>query len=205
MVELYVLLILMIIGALIAIEVKDLLSSVIAVGAVGLGLSIVFLILKAPDVAITQLVVEILALIILIRATLKKDLPFSTSGRWLLNTVITVAFIVVFMAVAAKCLKDLPDFGYPIMKVAKTYLQQGLQKTGATNLVASVILDYRAYDTLGEATILFTAVVGVLAIVFAPLVEIRGVFLLAGMPLFAWDFWRRARSMVERPSQGEKK
>ena len=82
MIEFYVLLIFMIIGAIIAIEVKDLLSSVVAVGAVGLGLSIVFLVLKAPDVAITQLVVEILCLIILIRATLKRDLPFSTSGRW---------------------------------------------------------------------------------------------------------------------------
>jgi multicomponent Na+:H+ antiporter subunit B len=165
MVELYVLLILMIIGAMIAIEVKDLLSSVIAVGAVGLALSIVFLILKAPDVAITQLVVEILALIILIRATLKKDLPFSTSGRWLLNTLITACFVVVFLAVGMKCFKDLPDFGYPLMRVSKTYLQEGLARTGATNLVGSVILDFRAYDTLGEATILFTAVIGVLAVV----------------------------------------
>ena len=65
MIELYILLVFMIIGAIIAIEVKDLLSSVVAVGAVGLGLSIVFLVLKAPDVAITQLVVEILCLIIL--------------------------------------------------------------------------------------------------------------------------------------------
>ena len=165
MIELHVLLILMIIGAIIAIEVKDLLSSVIAVGAAGLALSIVFLILKAPDVAITQLVVEILALIILIRATLKKDLPFSTSGRWLLNTVITACFLIVFLAVAVKCLQDLPQFGVPTMRVAQTYLQQGLAKTGAVNLVASVILDFRAYDTLGEATILFTAVIGVLAIV----------------------------------------
>lgn len=66
MIELYVLLVFMIIGAMVAIEIKDLLSSVVAVGAVGLGLSIVFLILKAPDVAIVQLVVEILCLIILI-------------------------------------------------------------------------------------------------------------------------------------------
>ncbi len=165
MVELYVLLVLMIIGAIVAIELKDLLSAVIAVGAVGLALSIVFLILKAPDVAITQLVVEILALIILIRATLKKDLPFSTTGRWFLNTLITACFIVLFMAVAMKCLKDLPEFGYPAMRVAKTYLAEGLPKTGAVNLVSSVILDFRAYDTLGEATILFTAVIGVLAIV----------------------------------------
>ena len=165
MLELYILLIFMIIGAIIATEVKDLLSSVVAVGAVGLALSIVFLILKAPDVAITQLVVEILCLIILIRATLKRDLPFSTTGRWFVNTVITIGFIVLFLSVAAQCLKDLPEFGYPIMRVASTYLKQGLAKTGATNLVASVILDFRAYDTLGEATVLFTAVIGVLAVV----------------------------------------
>ncbi len=165
MVELYILLVFMIIGAIIAIEAKDMLSSVIAVGAVGLGLSIVFLVLKAPDVAITQLVVEILCLIILIRATLKKDLPFSTTGRWLLNTVIVVVFIVMFLGLAVKCLKDLPEFGYPIMKVGRIYLEEGLSKTGAANLVSSVILDFRAYDTLGEATILFTAVMGVLAVI----------------------------------------
>jgi len=165
MVELYILLIFMILGAIVAIEVKDLLSSVVAVGAVGLGLSMVFLILKAPDVAITQLVVEILALIILIRATLKKDLPFSTTGRWVLNTVITVAFIGSLLFVAAKCFKDLPQFGMPFMRVASVYIKGGLADTGATNIVSSVILDYRAYDTLGEATVLFTAVIGVLAIV----------------------------------------
>jgi multisubunit Na+/H+ antiporter MnhB subunit len=165
MIELYILLILMIIGAIVAVELKSMLSSVVAVGAVGLALSIVFLVLKAPDVAITQLVVEILCLIILIRATLKKDLPFSTTGRWLLNTLITLVFALVFLAVGLKALKDLPEFGYPLMRVAGTYLKEGLARTGATNLVASVILDYRAYDTLGEATVLFTAVIGVLAVV----------------------------------------
>jgi len=165
MIDIHLLLIFMIFGAIIAVEVKDLLSSVVALGAVGLGLSIAFLVLKAPDVAITQLVVEILALVILIRATLKKDLPFSTSGRWFLNTAITVCFIGVTLFFAAKCFKDLPTFGEPIMRVAATYLKEGLPKTGAANIVASVILDYRAFDTLGEATVLFTAVIGVLAIV----------------------------------------
>lgn len=165
MIELYILLIFMIIGAVIAIEVKDLLSSVVTVGAVGLGLSIVFLILKAPDVAITQLVVEILCLIILIRATLKRDIPFATTGRWFLNTLITLTFIAMFLFVAVKALKELPSFGYPIMKVAKIYLSKALSQTGAANVVSSVMLDFRAYDTLGEATVLFTAVIGVLAIV----------------------------------------
>jgi len=165
MIELYALLIFMIIGAIVAIEMKDLLSSVIAVGAVGLGLSIVLLILKAPDVAITQVVVEILCLIILIRATLRKDLPFSTTGRWLINTFIAVGFIAIFLFVSIKAFKDLPEFGYPIMRVADTYLKEGLTKTGATNFVSSILLDFRAYDTLGETTVLFTAVIGVLAVV----------------------------------------
>jgi len=165
MIELHILLIFMIIGAIIAIEVKDLLSSVIAVSAVGLALSITFLILKAPDVAITQLVVEILILIILIQATLKRDLPFSTTGRWFLNTLIALAFIATFLSISYICFKDLPKFGYPILKVGSAYLREGLMKSGATNLVASVILDYRAFDTLGEATILFTAVIGVLSVV----------------------------------------
>jgi multisubunit Na+/H+ antiporter MnhB subunit len=162
--ELHFLLLFMIVGAIVAVEIKSLLSSVIAVGAVGLGLSVVFLILKAPDLAMVQLVVEILMLIILIRATIRRDLPFSTSGRWLFNTVCTLIFLGVFLLFACRALKELPPFGSPLVRVADTYITQGLSKTGATNLVASVILDFRAYDTLGEATVLFTAVMGVLAV-----------------------------------------
>ena len=164
MLELQILLVFMIIGAMIAVKAKDLLSSVIAVGTVGLGLSLAFLILKAPDLAIAQLVVEILVVIILIRATIRKDLPFSSSGRWLFNTFMTFVFLAVFLAFGYFCMRDLPQFGEPAMKVAQNFLDKGLKETGAANLVASVILDYRAYDTLGEATILFTAVIGVLAV-----------------------------------------
>ncbi len=162
--ELQLLLLFMIFGAIVAVEVEDLLSSVIIVGAVGLGLSMVFLLLKAPDLAITQLVVEILCLIILIRATINKDLPLIRDGRWFFNTASTLLFIACFLIFAYFALKELPRFGTPIMRVAKEYIEQGLKKTGATNIVASIILDFRGYDTLGEATILFTAVMGVLAI-----------------------------------------
>jgi multisubunit Na+/H+ antiporter MnhB subunit len=162
--ELYLLLLFMIFAAVVAVEIEDLLSSVIAVGAVGLGLSLAFLILKAPDLAITQLVVEILCLIILIRATINKDLALVKDGRWLFNTFSTLLFIAFFLIFAYFALKELPVFGQPIMRVAKAYIEGGLNKTGATNIVAAIILDFRGYDTLGEATILFTAVMGVLAI-----------------------------------------
>ena len=155
----------MIIAAIVAVEIKDMLSSIIAVGAVGLGLSIAFLVLKAPDLAITQLVVELLCLIILIRATIKRDLPLVKDGRWFFNTYATVGFIILFLVSGFLALKELPEFGNPIMRVAQYYLNAGMTRTGAANLVSAVILDFRAYDTLGEATVLFTSVIGVLAVV----------------------------------------
>lgn len=165
MVELYILIIFMIVGSIVALELKDLLSSVVALGAVGLGLCLTFLVLKAPDVAITQLVVEILSIIILIRATVKKDLPMVPTGGWGFPSVVGLGFGVVFVLVAIQCFPDLPVFGEPKLRVAQHFLDQGVQQTGATNLVASVILDYRAFDTLGEVTVLFTAAIGVLAVV----------------------------------------
>src|SRR5659263_156924 len=60
----------MILGALYAIHAKDLLSAVIAGGIVGYGLVICFLLLKAPDLAIVQIVVETITLIIMVAVVL---------------------------------------------------------------------------------------------------------------------------------------
>jgi len=166
--ELHLLLAFMIVAAIAAIEIRDLLSSVLAVGAVGFALCLAFLLLKAPDLAITQLVVEILCLIILIRATIRKDLPLVIEGRWIFNTVSTVVFICVFLFFAAVALKEMPRFGYPIMAVVKKYLAEGVGATGAVNIVTAVILDFRAYDTLGEATVLFASIIGIMAVLRSP-------------------------------------
>ncbi|OGW92764.1 MAG: hypothetical protein A3G36_01705 [Omnitrophica bacterium RIFCSPLOWO2_12_FULL_45_13] len=163
MIELHLILFFMIAAAIIAVEVKDLVSSVVAVGAVGIGLCMAFLVLKAPDLAIMQLVVEILSLIILIRATIRRDLPFSISGRWVFNTLATVSFIVVFLTMAYFALRSLPAFGNAAMKVSRFYIED-IMKTGSENVVSAIIVNFRAYDTLGEIAILFTAIVGVLAI-----------------------------------------
>jgi multisubunit Na+/H+ antiporter MnhB subunit len=154
----------MIAAAIIAVGAKDLLSSIIAIGAVGIGLSMAFLVLKAPDLAIMQLVVEILSLIILVRATIRKDLPFSASGRWIFNTSATLLFTVIFLGCAYFSIKLMPEFGDPIMRVSRVYISEGLGRTGAMNIVAAINLNYRALDTLGEATMLFAAIVGVLAV-----------------------------------------
>ena len=41
--------------------------------------------------------------------------------------------------------------------VVKRYVENGLQETGAVNIISGIILDYRAFDTLGESHVLFTA------------------------------------------------
>lgn len=151
-------------AALIAVWVRDLLSSVVAVGAVGMGLSVAFLLLHAPDVAITQLAVEIIAVIILIRATPKRDLPGSPFRGRPTGALVALIFIGLILLAAVPALGELPAFGEPNMAVSERYIERGLEETGAANLVAAVILDYRAYDTLGEATVLFVAVIGVLTI-----------------------------------------
>ena len=46
--------------------------------------------------------------------------------------------------------------------VAKRYIEKGIEETGAVNAVAGMILDYRAFDTLGESHVLFTALMVVM-------------------------------------------
>ncbi len=54
-------------------------------------------------------------------------------------------------------------FGYPDASDMDDYIIENAQEeTGSNNVVAAVLFDYRGLDTLGEATILFTAVMGVL-------------------------------------------
>jgi multicomponent Na+:H+ antiporter subunit B len=154
------LLIFMIVGSIIAIETKNLLSSVISCGIVGAAVSIAFLMLGAPDIAITQVVVEILILVILIRATIMID-NTAIEAHWdtfaVVSSLIFFGLVLVFAFLAVQ---ELPPFGQPLMRVSKEYLQTGLQKTGAANVVAAIILDFRGYDTLGEATVIFVSILG---------------------------------------------
>src|SRR4030043_1122844 len=157
----YILLLFIIIAAVIAVETDNLLSSVICVGAIGFGGSLMFLFLRAPDIAITQIVVEVLGLIILIRATIARDLTFISGDREFFGVVVSLVIIFVIFLAGVKVFETLPDFGTPIFAEApdaasQTYISEGLQKTGAANIVTSVILDFRAYDTLGEAAVVFT-------------------------------------------------
>jgi len=164
MIAIYAILVVMIIGAVIAIETRDLLSAVIAVGAVGLGLSLVALVAKAPDVALTQLVVEIISIVILIRATIRTNLPRPAHSSNPLIAVVALVFGITVLLAGAMVFAEIPPLGAPQMRVSETYLTEGLAETGAVSLVSAILLDFRAYDTLGESTVLFAAAMGVLAV-----------------------------------------
>jgi len=157
-------LVFMILGAIIALEARDLLSSIISIGAVGFVLSACFLFLKAPDIAIVQIVVEILTLVILIRATISRDICFYEEAGGFFPFAINLVLVFIFAIFLLRVAQVLPAFGINTSRVASHYLANALKQTGASNAVTAVILDYRAYDTLGEATVLFTAVLGAVAI-----------------------------------------
>jgi multicomponent Na+:H+ antiporter subunit B len=148
----YVLLLFILIAAIVAVETQNLLSAVICVGAIGFGGSLIFLFLRAPDIAITQIVVEVLGLILLIRATIARDLTFISGDREFFGTVVSVVIVFIIFLAGVRVFDTLPKFGEPVYAknpddpniASQTYVKEGLDETGAANLVTSVILDYRA-------------------------------------------------------------
>ena len=162
-----VLSILVILASITAVAARDLLSTVISVGAAGFVLSVLFLMLGAPDLAITQVVVEVVCLVLLIREAVKhEDTTFDVKR----NRVVVTGGLVggaMFVAMAYYALQSMVGVGAPKMTLGQQYLQHGMEKTGAANFVTGVLLDFRAYDTLGEATVIFCSIIGVYAVIRA--------------------------------------
>ena len=170
-----VLLMFVVIGAVIAIWTRDLLSAVIAVSVVGFTRTVVFVLLRAPDVAITQVVVEVLMLIILIRSAVRRGIHTVEGARSVPGTAVAAAFIAVMLVFGVIALRESAPFGVPVLGPAGaearvkdapslTYLKDGKNDTGNSNAVTAILVDYRGYDTLGEVAVLFTATIGAIAL-----------------------------------------
>ncbi len=160
------LLAIMIVGAILCLEIKDTLSSIIILGMVGLGLSLAFLILQAPDLALAQFIYEILilGLAFTVMNRMKPDNESIQLPDGIVRKINTIFILTIILGMGYFALKDLPAFGNHSLKNAEHYVTHGAQETGATNLVAGIILDYRVYDTFGEAIIIFTGILGALTI-----------------------------------------
>lgn len=72
------------------------------------------------------------------------------------------ASLSVFIAFLIAATLTIHPFGYPPSQMDDYIIENAQSETGANNVVTAVVFDYRGFDTLGEATILFTAVTGVI-------------------------------------------
>ena len=83
-----------------------------------------------------------------------------------LYRVFSVIFCIALVLVLLTMVSYLPTIGEvsnPVNnEVSRRYIENGLQETGAVNIVTGMILDYRAFDTLGESHVLFIATCTVL-------------------------------------------
>jgi multisubunit Na+/H+ antiporter MnhB subunit len=156
-----VLILIMIIAAIIAIEAKEMITSVISTGAAGLALSASFLLLKSPDLAIILLIVEVVTLTVLVRLTTVADaLPEAKGDRML--TAVIVLFVALFLMVAILAIRDLSWFRPArLTDAALAQYADMSSRAGSRNVVTTLALDMRLYDTLAGLFVLFAAALGV--------------------------------------------
>lgn len=162
-----IILVFMIAAALMAIHAKDLLSAVVAQGAIGYGLVICFLLLMAPDLAIVQIVAETITIIIMVAVlhdTTRKETCKQSGVRHWINVSVAIVSSGVLLYGFWVLTSSLEPFGQHTLRMSAHYVYSAVEKTGATNLIKGVLWDFRALDTLGEAAVLFTTAIGVLAI-----------------------------------------
>ena len=97
-----------------------------------------------------------------LRSIEKKELWISSK----IYKIFSVVFCVILSIILIGTVNFLPLFAEDdtptVNEVSDHYVEQGRDQTGAVNTVAGMILDYRAFDTLGESFVLFTATCAVL-------------------------------------------
>jgi len=174
----------LVIAAIGACTLRPLMGSIIVFSSYCVVKSIVWILLAAPDLSITDAAVGTGISSILYFLVLKQVLvvrkehqeleehrsrarPKTHAGvfRYIYNTVaVTVGISITGVLVYTASV--LPPFGDPSNptnnEVPRKFIEEGIQDTGALNVVASMLFDYRAFDTLGEACVLIAAVCAVL-------------------------------------------
>jgi multicomponent K+:H+ antiporter subunit A len=135
--------------------------AVILVGVVGLVTSLTFLGFSAPDLALTQLSVEVVSTVLLLMglALLPPTTPRESSGgRRLRDAVLALGGGAGVAWIAWLVLTRDHD------SLSWYFLENSVPKGGGTNAVNVILVDFRGYDTFGEITVLGIAGLGVLAL-----------------------------------------
>jgi len=146
---------------------KDTLASVMAFAAYSLGISIIWLILQAPDVGLTEAAVGAGIMTILFLIALANTVTPEVEQLFEaidLRTVLLVGVFVVVMGATVPALPAIGDPSSPVVggEVTQYYIDNAYAETDVKNAVTAVLAAYRGFDTLGEAVVVFSA--GVVAL-----------------------------------------
>lgn len=163
----------MIVGTLGTLVAKSRLGAITSLSVVGLSVALFFLTYSAPDVGITQLMVETLTVIIIVLVLARlplftaKDEP--PTARKVLNGIVAIAAGAVTTAIllsvhATPLSPHLSDYF-----AAASYVE-----AFGRNVVNVIIVDFRGFDTLGEITVVAMAGLGVFALLKARIGAKRG-------------------------------
>ncbi|MGY6633860.1 MAG: putative monovalent cation/H+ antiporter subunit A [Alkalilacustris sp.] len=153
-------------GLIVAGTVATLLTSsrvtaIVALGVVGIGVALIFIIYSAPDVAITQLLVELLVVVLFAVAALKLPM-LDRDGRQQhrpLDAVLAVAVgavttVVLMLVTATPFDRRLTDF-FEASSYPDAY---------GRNIVNVILVDFRTLDTFGEIAVVVVAALGAFAL-----------------------------------------
>jgi multicomponent Na+:H+ antiporter subunit A len=151
-------------AAVLTIRTDRRLTSVLLVGVTGYGLSMLFILHGAPDLAITQMLVETVALVVFVLTLRRLPTRFATTQRtarrWARGLVATAFGLAVaavtFVSAAAR--RHAPD--------SVTYPEGAFAIGHGRNVVNVTLVDIRAWDTLGEVSVLVAAATGIASLVF---------------------------------------
>ncbi|HYW04965.1 MAG TPA: DUF4040 domain-containing protein [Gammaproteobacteria bacterium] len=151
------------ITALTIIRLRSLFAVVMLAGLYSFVSAGLFVVMDAVDVAFTEAAVGAGISTVLMLSTLA--LTSRRSKRSIRTRALPLLVVLVTGTALIYGTLDMPHYGSPGAPanhhVAPRYLRESMPKTNVPNVVTSVLASYRGYDTLGETTVVFTAVVGV--------------------------------------------
>jgi multicomponent K+:H+ antiporter subunit A len=137
------------------------LQALIVLGAVGLFVSLIFVKFSAPDLALTQLTVEVVTIVLLLLAMyfLPRHTPVeSDTGRRLRH------FLIALGAGAGAGVLSWAVMTRPHPTISGFFIDNSVPGGGGTNVVNVILVDFRGFDTLGEITVLALAGLGIYAL-----------------------------------------
>ncbi|MFT5448966.1 MAG: multicomponent Na+:H+ antiporter subunit B [Gammaproteobacteria bacterium] len=150
-------------------RLDNLFAAVLLTGIFSLLSAAIFVVLDAVDVAFTEAAVGAGITTVLMLATLSRTVSRQRAAKRVPVAALCVSVASGLMLLIA--FSDLPPMGSaqaPAQQhVAPRYIGVSPVEIGVPNMVTSVLASYRGYDTLGEVTVIFTAGIGVLALIGA--------------------------------------